>query len=654
MKKFFSILWSIFLINNLSAQTGIGTTSPNASARLDVSATNKGFLPPRISLSDIYDQSTIPSPATGLMVYCKGDAGLAAGYYYWNGNAWATIATAGGSGSFAASFMRGSRTSNQTITVGGFVGFSSIDNNSGNDISLNTTDGKITLKAGNTYRLIGAVPNFSGSRPSFTWYNETTGVNIGSAVNGYSPSEAAANGSMGGIAQVIITPNVNTVVYLKLVSVSNSTTSGSIGTFGNGDFLSANGFPWFEAQVISGNAPITGQSVDYVQASLSANQSLSSASNLIFNVSSGAGITITNGGFNLVANKTYKLEASLGGAVTTSSGYAYYGWVDNTNTLLSGGSIGVIMKAGSTYSDAPQDKAVVYYTPSTNTTVYLRVLSVSGTVSAYAPNASSNYSSTWANITQIGSSAIINPWVLSGNDVYNTSGEVGIGTSSPSASAILDLTSSNKGFLPPRIALTASNSASPITSPTTGLLIYNTASAGSYPNQITPGYYFWNGTIWTRIGNNNILASNAVTLGAVTTNPTLGTRYADRTYAIDFGSQKKIYVQLGFSGGNIGSGDYLFSLPSGVTFNTSTDYNPTYTGVLWTPNIGSMSNYFIPIQGGIVQTGSWNFYGYVVPYSSTQYRILFPNNNVGGFSFFSSAWYTTNAQTTINFSFDIW
>jgi hypothetical protein len=154
--------------------------------------------------------------------------------------------------------MRGSRTSNQTITVGGFVGFSSIDNNSGNDISLNTTDGKITLKAGNTYRLIGAVPNFSGSRPSFTWYNETTGANIGSAVNGYSPSEAAANGSMGGIAQVIITPNVNTVVYLKLVSVSNSTTSGSIGTFGNGDFLSANGFPWFEAQVISGNAPITG------------------------------------------------------------------------------------------------------------------------------------------------------------------------------------------------------------------------------------------------------------------------------------------------------------------------------------------------------------------------------------------------------------
>ena len=484
--------WILFIglcwVLNLNAQTGIGTTSPNASARLDVSATNKGFLPPRVSLSDIYDQSTIPSPATGLLVYCKGDAGLAAGYYYWNGNAWATIATAGGSGSFASSFMRGSRTGTQTIAVGGVVIFSSIDNSAGNDISLNTSNGKITLAAGNTYRIRGAVPNFSGGqRPAFIWYNETTSSNIGSATYAYNPGDAASLGAFGSTAELLITPNVSTVISFRLLS---SLSSGSVTVGGNGDFSSTGSYPWFDIQVISGNAPITGQSVDYVQASLSANQSLSSASNLIFNVSSGAGITITNGGFNLVANKTYKLEASLGGAVTTSSGYAYYGWVDNTNTLLSGGSIGVIMKAGSTYSDAPQDKAVVYYTPSTNTTVYLRVLSVSGTVSAYAPNASSNYSSTWANITQIGSSAIINPWVLSGNDVYNTSGEVGIGTSSPSASALLDVTSTNKGILIPRMTASQKNA---ISSPTTGLLIFQTDAPA--------GFYFYNGSSWISISN---------------------------------------------------------------------------------------------------------------------------------------------------------
>jgi hypothetical protein len=190
-------------------------------------------------------------------------------------------------------------------------------------------------------------------------------------------------------------------------------------------------------KMVSGNLPVTGQSVDYVQASLSTNQSLSSAGNINFNVSNGAGITITSGGFNLLANKTYKLEAALGG---TSGAYAYYGWVDNTNTLLPGGSIGTVMKAGSPFTDAPQDKAVVYFTPTANTTVYLRVYSLSGTLTAYAPSMSSNYSSSWANITQIGSSAIINPWTLSGTNTYNTTGNVGIGTTTPATT--LDVTGS--------------------------------------------------------------------------------------------------------------------------------------------------------------------------------------------------------------------
>jgi hypothetical protein len=413
----------------LNAQTGIGTTSPDPSAKLDISATNKGLLPPRVTLTGYMDNSTISNPATGLLVYNTGsNANLAAGYYYWNGNAWATIATSGGSGSFAASYLRGSANSSVSININNPVPFSTIDNTAGSNISLNTSNGKITLTAGNTYRLIASVPNFSGSRPSFIWYNETAGANFGSAVNGYTPTDGAGNGSFGGIAEAIITPNVNTVVYLKLVSVSNSSSSGSISIFPNGDFLGGTGYPWFEAQVIAGNAPVTGQSVDYVQASLSATQALSAAGNVIFNVSNGAGISVTSGGFNLLANKTYKLEGAIGG---TSGGYAYYGWVDNANNLLPGGSMGVVMKAGNGYVDAPQDKAVVYYTPTSNTTVYLRVLTVSGGVTAYPPNATAAYSSAWANITQIGSSAIINPWVLNGNDVYNITGKVGIGTNAP-------------------------------------------------------------------------------------------------------------------------------------------------------------------------------------------------------------------------------
>lgn len=422
---FFGIICSF----NSKAQTGIGTTTPDASAKLDVSATNKGFLPPRVSLTSYTDNSTIPNPATGLLIYNTGNnVGLTAGYYYWNGNAWTTIATSGGSGSFAASFLRGSRTATQSLAVGGIVGFSVSDNTAGQDISLNTANGKITLLPGNTYRLIAAVPNFSGGqRPAFMWYNETSASYIGSATSTYNPGDAAALAASGGVAHVIITPNVTTVLSFRLLSSLNS---GTVTVGANADFSIAGSYPWFEAQVIAGNAPVTGQSVDYVQASLSANQALSAVGNVIFNTFTGAGITLTGGGFELKANKTYKLEAALGGA---STGYGYYAWVDNTNTVIPGGSVGVIMKAGNTYSDAPQDKAVVYYTPTTNTTVFLRVLNIAGTVTAYAPPAASNYSSTWATIQQVGSSAIVNPWTLAGSNTYNTTGNVGIGTNAPTA-----------------------------------------------------------------------------------------------------------------------------------------------------------------------------------------------------------------------------
>ena len=78
-----------FLISTgLFAQTGIGTTTPHSSAKLEVSASDKGFLPPRVTLTSATDITTIASPAEGLMVYNVGSVGLQAGYYYWNGSIW--------------------------------------------------------------------------------------------------------------------------------------------------------------------------------------------------------------------------------------------------------------------------------------------------------------------------------------------------------------------------------------------------------------------------------------------------------------------------------------------------------------------------------------------------------------------------------------
>ncbi|MEN9975864.1 MAG: hypothetical protein RIR36_24 [Bacteroidota bacterium] len=48
------------------AQVGIGTTSPNASAVLELSSNTKGFLPPRMTT---VERDAITSPQTGLVIY---------------------------------------------------------------------------------------------------------------------------------------------------------------------------------------------------------------------------------------------------------------------------------------------------------------------------------------------------------------------------------------------------------------------------------------------------------------------------------------------------------------------------------------------------------------------------------------------------------
>src|SRR5574343_159897 len=78
---------------------------------------------------------------------------------------------------------------------------------------------------------------------------------------------------------------------------------------------------------------------------------------------------------------------------------------------------------------------------------------------------------------------------------------VGIGTSAPNSSSKLEISSTNSGLLIPRVALTALNAAGPITAPATSLLVYNTATAGVAPNNVTPGYYYWTGTTWSRLLN---------------------------------------------------------------------------------------------------------------------------------------------------------
>jgi hypothetical protein len=100
---------------------------------------------------------------------------------------------------------------------------------------------------------------------------------------------------------------------------------------------------------------------------------------------------------------------------------------------------------------------------------------------------------------------------------FGIAAQTGIGTTTPNASAKLDITATNKGFLPPRVALTAANVFAPVTglsgatelATAAGLLIYNTATAGTAPNNVVPGYYYWNGTAWIQISGGLVIESRS-------------------------------------------------------------------------------------------------------------------------------------------------
>lgn len=101
--------------------------------------------------------------------------------------------------------------------------------------------------------------------------------------------------------------------------------------------------------------------------------------------------------------------------------------------------------------------------------------------------------------------------------------QVGVNTTTPHSSSILDVTATDKGLLIPRIAIPNLNVAAPVTSPATSLLVYNTNSTTGV------GFYYWNGTKWIPISGvhndwiisgNDMYNANSGNVGIGVTAPT--------------------------------------------------------------------------------------------------------------------------------------
>ena len=103
----FTLLAIVLITTSTFAQVGINTTTPDASAALDISSTTKGFLPPRMTA---IQRDNIEDPAIGLIIYNTTtnilEYKITSGWiplinipngvnigemHYWDGNAWVSI-----------------------------------------------------------------------------------------------------------------------------------------------------------------------------------------------------------------------------------------------------------------------------------------------------------------------------------------------------------------------------------------------------------------------------------------------------------------------------------------------------------------------------------------------------------------------------------
>ena len=129
-------------------------------------------------------------------------------------------------------------------------------------------------------------------------------------------------------------------------------------------------------------------------------------------------------------------------------------------------------------------------------------------------------------------------------DVYS---QVGIGTTSPHASSVLDIKSSDSGVLIPRIALDSALDTSSISSPEISLLVYNTSSF----NDLSPGFYFWNGNKWNRIVDSELV------YGEIYKSHSAASQLLNSGVPIEFGS-------VGVNQGIIANSNGIQVLKSGV------------------------------------------------------------------------------------------
>jgi len=176
-----------------------------------------------------------------------------------------------------------------------------------------------------------------------------------------------------------------------------------------------------------------------------------------------------------------------------------------------------------------------------------------------------------------------------------------------------------------------------------GTVAGSTCSSAGLTRYNSGALEFCNGSSWSVVSSTNgslpIISDEqsggTIIIGAVTTAPTKGTISSDSVKYQRIGYQGIFsYSYRQTSAGSAGNGDYLFSLPGGLSFDTGkvSTYTGAISGALTNPAIHSS----MLLATASATDNTNGAVAYVVPYSSTQFRILTTLSSTNG-TFLSSS-----------------
>lgn len=220
-------------------------------------------------------------------------------------------------------------------------------------------------------------------------------------------------------------------------------------------------------------------------------------------------------------------------------------------------------------------------------------------------------------------------WLMLFQIIFATTSfaQMGIGTTTPDNSSMLDIRSTSKGFLAPRMTTAQRNA---IISPANGLVVYDTDLSS---------LYFFNGTVWSAIGSqggatrtNYVLvkseadfptpAAGVITLDSQTLYEINGTVILNNSinlngaYVIGVDTNEDKLVRVGgtiFSGNNGGSiRNLVLSAPGGQVFNINASSGTDKTLVFQncivanSGSVGTLSNFFMIFSNVIQFSGNTN------------------------------------------------